>query len=320
MKQSNSQHNINPENKEKQTGEEYFSSLKKEDFSGTFPAVESWIREVSIKNQNKNKERNFIKMKNYIWAHKMRLVYTVIVLAILVGACSIPVTQNEPIGNVISWTVPAGTSSADFSGIPWITKSNLSISQNNNNGVKEDVYTVMLPGSTEEQLKNYEHDLEKIKEITTVKVFPLNENVKRPVYAAALHSFFRININASKMTDEELSKEIERQLNEQGIHPITVDFKGDGNGKRTLRLMLDSTDRTPRDFELRIDQDGNKEQVLKEKVKTGDPDRFKGKSDDEIKQMIKSELDNPNIKDSDIKISRDEKGNVKVKVEVEDKK
>lgn len=320
MKQSNSQHNINPENKDKKTVEEYFSSLKNEDYSGSFHSVESWIRKISIQKQNQKQERNFIKMKNYIWAHKMRLVYTVIALVVVVGACSIPVTQNEPIGNVISWTIPPGVQTDRINSLPWVNKSNLSISENNNNGKIEDIYTLMLPGSTNEQVQSYSRDLEKIKEITSIKTFPLNENVKRPIYAAALNSFFRININASKMSDEELSKEIERQLNEQGIHPVMVDFKGDGNGKRNIRIVLDSTDRTPRDFELRIDQGGNKEQVLKEKVKTGDPDRFKGKTDDEIKQLIKSELDNPNIKDSDIKIMRDEKGNVKVKVEVEDRK
>jgi len=311
--------NTDPENNEYS-----FTVLKNEDHNDSFPDVEKWIREKSYLLNQKQNGRKTLKMKNYILDHKMRLVYTIVALAVLVGACSIPVVQNETIGHVLSWTIPESAQTKQADNLPWVDKSNLSISTNVNNGKTEYIYTLMLPGTTDEQVQGYQRDLEKIKEITTIKVFPLNENVKRPIYAAALHSFFRINIDASKMSDEELSKEIERQLKEQGIHPpVNVDFKGDENGKRYLKIVMDSTDRTPRDFELRIDEGGNRDQVIKEKVKSNsDPDRFKGKSDDEIKQMVKSDLNNPDIKDSDIKITRNEKGNVKVKVEIikEDKK
>jgi hypothetical protein len=103
MKQSSLHQNTDPENKEN-----IFNSLKNEDYNDSFPNVEKWIREKSYQLNHKQNERKTVKMKNYILAHKMRLVYTIIVLAIVVGACSIPVVQNETIGHVFSLRLTNG--------------------------------------------------------------------------------------------------------------------------------------------------------------------------------------------------------------------
>ena len=62
-------------------------------------------------------------------------------------------------------------------------------------------------------------------------------------------------------------------------------------------------------------KDGKNITKLKEIRKTGsgDPDRFKGKTDDEIRKMIRDEIGNPGIKDDEIQIIR-EGDKVKVKV------
>lgn len=313
MKPSNSPQNITEENKT--STEQYISPIKNEDFTETFPAVEKWLRERSYRLNNIKEERKIVRMKNYFLVHKMRFVYTFIILALLAGACSLPVTQNETIGHVITWTMPPGTSSDQFINFPLVDRSKLSVSENTDNGKTENIYTLMLPGSTDIEVQKYQKDLEKIHDITSIKIFPLNENVKRPVYAAALHSFFRININATKMSDEELSKQIESQLKENGIQNMSLDVKTDIDGRRKIKLNLDQNDHTPKNFELRID-DGNNKEVLKEVRKPLDQDKFRDKTDEEIRNMVKEDLNNPNIKDKDIQIIR-ENGEVKVKVKVE---
>jgi len=316
MKQSSSHPNTEPENSNNINNDVNFASLKSGDYSGSFPKVEKWIREKSIQQNNKQAERKIVKMKNYVLAHKMKLVYTVIALAIIVGACSLPVTQNETIGHVLTWTLPGSSQTNNIDNLSWVDKSKLSISDNNNNGKQETIYTLMLPGSTDEQVQNYQHDLEKNNEVTSIKIFPLSENVKRPVYAAALHSFFRVNINATKMSDEELAKEVQKQLGEDGIQNVSLNIKTDENGKRMVKINLENPEKTPKDFELRID-DGKNQEVLKQKVKiSNDPDKYKGKTDEEIKKLVKQEIGNEDIKDDDIKIERDQNGEVKIKVEV----
>ncbi|MGA2669080.1 MAG: hypothetical protein ABSF32_09210 [Ignavibacteria bacterium] len=316
MKPSNSPQNITKENKT--STDQYISHIKNEDFTETFPAVEKWLRERSYRLNNIKEERKIVRMKNYFLVHKMRFVYTFIILALLAGACSLPVTQNETIGHVITWTMPPGTSSDQFINFPWVDRSKLSVSENTDNGKTENIYTLMLPGSTDIEVQKYQKDLEKIHDITSIKIFPLNENVKRPVYAAALHSFFRINVNATKMSDEELSRQIENQLKENGIQNISLDVKTDIDGRRKIKLNLDQNDKTLKNFELRIDDEKNQE-VLKEVKKTVDQDKFRGKSDEEIRNMVKEDLNNPDIKDKDIQIIR-ENGEVKVKVNVEKEK
>ena len=120
------------------------------------------------------------------------------------------------------------------------------------------------------------------------------------------------------MSDEELSKEIERQLKEQGVNTVTVEFKTDENGRRQIRMECENPEKNPKDFELRID-DGNNQEVLKQKVKIGNDDKFKGKSDDEIRKMVREDLGNPDIKDNEIKIERDQNSDIKIKVEVDKK-
>ena len=64
-------------------------------------------------------------------------------------------------------------------------------------------------------------------------------------------------------------------------------------------------------------KDGENITKMKEirKNGSGDPDRFKGKTDDEIRKMIKEDFGNPDIKDDEIEIIR-EGDKVIVKVNV----
>lgn len=321
MKPSNSLQNLNQKNKpEEEIPERYRSVLRSENYSGSFSRVESWLRNKTSENQKTKPERSLTKMKNYLFSHKFRIAYAVIFLAVIVAACNMPVTTHEPMGNVIAWTIPAGnpTSASLIDGLSWVDRSKLNVNTNEDNGKSEILYTLTLPGSTPEQVDTYKKDLERIKDVTSIKIIPLNADVKRPLYSAALYNFFRININATNMSDAEVQQEITTKLKEAGINNPNIEFKTDEHGRRLLKMNIpeDQMKNSNGNFELRVNDDGNQE-VMKMVHNELEGDKLKGKTDQEIREYVKQKNPELNLKDSEIKITH-EGDNVKIRVEREE--
>jgi hypothetical protein len=241
----------------------------------------------------------------------------VIALVVIVGACNMPVTQTENLGNMLSWSIPAGNTDAisKIDNLNWLKDAQFSKNENTNNGVNEILYTAVLKNASEDQIAGYKKDLETIG-VLGLKVIPMNADVKRPLYSAALNNFFSININATGMSDEELQNEVQRQLKEQGVD-MKIQFKTGTDGKRDIiveKHNMDNISKNPKTYEINID-DKNGQEKIKLMQKKADPEKFKGKSDREIREMVKKDLNNPELKDDNIKITR-ENGEVQVKVEV----
>ena len=150
----------------------YWSALKNENHNGTLPEVESWLYKADIQLKNHKTERKLKSMKTYILVHKLKFLYTFIILALLIAACSMPVTQHETMGSAMSWTVDKSNPSVldDLNKLGWIDKSQLSTNENTNNGKTETLYTLMLPNASEVQVNDYQKQLEKIKGVTSIKI------------------------------------------------------------------------------------------------------------------------------------------------------
>lgn len=317
MKPSNSQQNSEQKNRHEEIPE--LSVLKSGDYSGTFEKVGAWLRDKTSENQKTNPERSFTKMKNYFFSHKFRIAYAVIFLAVIVAACNMPVTTHEPMGNVITWSVDKKNTDAisKIDALPWLkTADQINKNGNINNGIEEIIYTAVLQKSTEEQVASFRNDLEKIG-VSALKIIPIKNDVKRPLYSAALNNFFSININATGMSDDELQAEVQRQLREQGVE-MNIQFKTDANGKRSIMMINEKGNETntPKSYEINID-DKNGQEKIKLMQKEAVPGQFKGKTDQEIRDYVKQQNPDQNLKDSEIKISRDG-DNVQIKVERED--
>jgi hypothetical protein len=318
MKQLNSLQNS--EQKNKLFPERFKSVLRNEDYSNSFNRVETWLRNKSEQTRNAKNERSLVKMKNYFFSHKIRLAYAVIFLALVVAACSMPVTTHETMGNVITWSVDKYNTDAinKIEELPLLKNADqVNKNGNTDNGKEEIVYTVVMQKSTEEQIASFRNDLEKIG-VSALKIIPINNNVKRPLYSAALNDFFSININATGMSDEELEQEITSKLKEAGINDFNIDFKTDDHGKRMLKLNIpdDQIKNAHENFELNVN-DGNSREVMKMVHNKLDADKLKGMTDQQIKDQVKKDNPDLNLKDNDIKITRED-GCVKVKVERED--
>lgn len=324
MKQSNSLPSSEQENKSMEEFSERLKSvLRNEDYSSSFNRVGTWLRNKSVQTQNTKNERSLVKMKNYFFSHKIRLAYAVIFLALVAAACNMPVTTHETMGYVIAWTIPEGNSGAagQINKLGWINRENLTMNENTEYGRKEMLYTLTLPGKTEEQVNTYKQDLENIKEVTSIKILPLYDNVKRPLYSAALYRFFRINVNATNMSDAELQQEITDKLREAGVVNIKnpdIEIKTDENGRRMINMKIscDQFKDSQNNVELRVD-DGNSKEVMKIMKNKLDAGKINSMTDQEIRDYIKKNNPDANLKDSDMKIIR-EGNKIKVQVEKED--
>jgi len=299
--------------------EKYFDSLKKENFDDTFEAAGNWIRSANINLTNKKSERKFLQMKNYLSANKFKLAYTFLILAFVVAACNYPVTQQESLGDVMTFNVSSDNADAvsRIKNLDWFKKSESNYNENIDGDKGVISYKVILPKESHDNISLYKQQLESIPGINDLKIIPLSETVKRPAYSALLNDVFKININASNMNDSEVANEIQAELKKEGIENAKVTFERNPEGIRMLTVDIpEQSMQKDGGFDVTV-KDGNNVNRIKEVRKhgEGDEDRFKNKTDAEIKQMVKQDLGNPDLKDENIEIIR-EGDKVKVKVKV----
>lgn len=299
----------------------YFDDLRKENYDDTFQVTEVWLRTANENLLNKKKsERNIImKLKNYFSTHKFKLAYTFIILAFITAACNYPVTQEETAGDILKWSVSKDNTEAvkKIESMDWFKSGEYNVNYENIGGKDIVSYNFVVPKEDHSSVSSYKSQLESIAGVNEVKLIPLNETVKRPVYAALLNDLFKIDINGTNMSDAELEKEITSQLKNAGIDIVTIDFRSDGEGRRILKVNIPE-DQIKKDggFDMTI-KDGQSVTKLKELRNTnpGNPNRFKGKTDEEIRMMVREDIGNPEIKDDEIQIIR-EGDKVMVKVNV----
>jgi hypothetical protein len=321
MKQKN-----NLEQNGNKTLEHHLKQVKQENYNESFPKVENWLYKAGIQlennnqtNQNENlrNERKLQKMKNFFFANKLRLVYTVILLAVLVAACNMPVTQTENAGHMLTFTVPAENTDviSKINALPWMKNAQVTANENTgSDGSTQILYTAVLQNTTKDQITAYAKEIEALGNITTMRIKAMDYDVKRPLYSAALDNFFSIKIDATGMSDEELAQEIHRQMKEQGVD-MKFYVKTGPDGRRDFLMEHDPNSKDPHQFELTIDENNGNEKIKMFQKKV-DPGKFNGKTDGEIRKMVKEE--HPELQDKDIKIIRDG-DKVQVKVE-KDKK
>lgn len=285
--------------------ERYWSALKEEDHSNSFYKTSVWLKNSST-SLSKPKTKIGL-MKKYILTHKVKFAL-VIFTALLLAACNMPVTQNETVGHVLRWTVDSPEAVEKANSLPWVDKNNLSVNVNETDGSKITSYNLVLANSTLEDVQRYSKDLEAIPGVLEVQIMPLTEEVERPLYSKMLDDVFKIDINAKNMSDAELSAEVERQLKEGGIDVETINFRRDENNHRLIDIKMSDKGNNNKGFRLNIN-DGNQKMKIEEMRKEGNAPmeefNIKGKSDDEIRQMIKERFKDNNLQDDDIKINRD---------------
>lgn len=292
----------------------YWDKIRQEKYDGTFERTTKAL----LRNQTLNPNGDTIRkkrMKSFISAHKYKIIIAVF-LALLVGACNYPVSQQNTVGYAIAWTTKTEnqkTVTESTKKLPWTNNTAINITAKNTSGIELAEFNIILQGIDEKTAMAYKTDLEKIKEINSVKILPLTESITRPVYAAALYSFFRVDINSKGKSEAEVKTEIERQLKDNGFENSVVTFDN-VNGKQRLMVKFPENSETKnKTMEVRVDGDG-KQEVIKTKTMKGEIDG--NMTDEEIKRKI-IEDNVGELRPEDIKITR-EGGNIKVEVNKED--
>ncbi|MCU0371650.1 MAG: hypothetical protein MUE56_00205 [Ignavibacteria bacterium] len=294
--------------------DKYWDKIRQEKYDGSFDRVSKSLLE---KNSTKEKRSKLV-MKQFILTHKYKIVFAV-VLAFVFAACNYPVTQEKTVGYAMQWSAEKQDEAAvndALNNLSWLKNANLNVNENNNNGKVVLEFSTVLQGIDVNAVLKYKSDLEKISAVKSVKIVPLTESITRPVYSAALYSFFRVDISSKGKSDEEVRAEIEKQLRDNGFNNANVFYENAGEHKRLMVKIPDDGSMKGKSMEVRVDGDG-KEEVVKMKTMKGSGIDA-SMSDEDIKRKIIEE-NGLEVKPEDIKITR-ENGKIKVEVEKEDRK
>jgi len=292
--------------------DKYWDKIRQEKYDGSFERTTKAL----LRNQNSQTKRKH-KMKTFILEHKVKIAIAVF-LVFIVGACNYPVSQEKNIGYAFSWTTKPEnekTVSQSLKNLSWLSNAPLTINIKNSNGTDIAEFNTVLQGVDEQTAMLRKNDLEKIKEINSVKILPLTEHSTVPLYSAALYKFFRVEVFSSGKTEAEIIAEIQKQLKENGFENAIVSYEKIGDHNRLMIKFPENSNMNGQNMEVNVSGDGKEEVVkLKSAIGIGINGNM---SDDEIKRKVIE--DNPNVKPEEIKIIR-EGGKVKVEVEKEERK
>lgn len=297
---------------------DYFDEIRAEDYTETFSSTERWLRNTAAQNLRNQlqKQRKGFDIMTYIKFHKLRVVYALLLIVVISIACNLPVEQTETLGYVLRWTVKGDTQTSRerLNQFDWLEYNTLTVSQEELSDGMVTTYRQVLTDMNKRRAKKCIKELETVKEVIGIQLYPLEETVTRPMYAAALNSVFRVDIDATGMSDEELSQAIEDQLNAAGMEDVDVNFISlETSGDRKLAL----------DFDKLKSLDGAGEQTIVMTLKEGeiaedididamtgefnfsfeDMD-FRGKTEEEIKEMVEAKLKEEGLEDMEIKVIR----------------
>jgi len=289
--------------------------LNKVNYEDSFDSAAGWLNGIKVESQTNYPERRIKKMKEFFLASKIRIAYAVLALAFVVAACNYPVTSNETAGDVLTWTVDPTNPEAmkQVKSLSWLSKGPVKVEARNINGVEEQLYSFVVPKENHGKVSAYKSELERIAGVGSVKLLELSQTVKRPVYSALLHELFQININATNMSDDELKSEITTQLQSAGISGATVKIEVNGNARRVNIEFAENSIPPNGGFDMTITDGNNLEKIKQLRKDSGTPGKFNGKTDEEIRRMVREDFPDDDLRDDEIQIIR-EGNDVKVKV------
>jgi len=292
--------------------DKYWDKIRQEKYDNTFERTTKAL----LRNQTLNPKGNLLrktKMKSFILEHKYKIIL-VIFFALIVGACNYPVTTENTVGYALSWTTKSenqkmvAESTKNFS---WTKNAAMNMNVKNIGGSEIAEFNIILQNTDEKAAMSYKTDLEKIKEINSVKILPLKESITRPIYAAALYSFFRVDISSKGKSESEVKAEIEKQLRDNGFENSIVTFDNVEGKQRLMIKFPENANMNGTNMEVRVNGDGKEEVVKMKSIKGSGIE--KNMTDEEIKRKIIDD-NGGDLKPEDIKIIRE---GDKIKVEVE---
>ena len=312
MKPNNSPHPTPDANKPENELKAYWETFRETDHDNSFAATSAWMH-------RRQQARAVSPTLRLLQGARFRMAAAVLTILFLVGACNYPVDVTEPIGAVLRWDVKADDKATQLalSRLTWVQEAQVLVEEKEINGVAYLTYSVTVTDTEPEVLQSYRNSLAGIAGVTELTSLPVSHTRSQPLYAAALEGLFKIEMDATGVSNEDLERDLRAQLQQQGINNLAIVVETGPNGERLIKTKL--VDGEIEDFGLDLTvKDGRRVTRIQEQIKRGDGDApkldVKGMSDDEIKAFILKEHSRLNLVPEDIRIVR-EPGKVEVKVD-----
>jgi len=218
----------------------YFEALKAEDYDESFDMVESWLRREQFFNSGKTGKTKAGKIRYYIFAHRAKLAYVVLLFFVTLIVANVKVTSKETLAGVVSWTVDKNNKEAieKIDKSEWLDKSQLVVDAQTGDDTNLIKYKIIVSDDSKLNLEQLKIKLDEIKDLKYVEITPITENVNVPIYAAALHSIFNSDIPDRFVNAEAVKQNVYEQLRFAGVDDDDFDVDYASEAPRSMKLII----------------------------------------------------------------------------------
>ncbi|HEX2786782.1 MAG TPA: hypothetical protein VHP32_02675 [Ignavibacteria bacterium] len=294
---------------------ELFKNVKSESYDSSYDEFDFWFRKKTLNNQSNQTMKNSFNLKYFLSHNRIKLAIIAFLL-LTIAACNMPVTSTNTLGYLLSWESPRESSSIMMEEVGKIDKKFISTHEiSGSNDGKTELHHMILQDLTGAEAENISNKIRSVAGVSNVKLTPMTDSETMPLYSYALENFLKIEINREGKTDEEVTAEIYKQLEQSGFKGAKVSYENI-NGKKRL-MVTDFNMPEGGQLEINVDNNNGSEVIKLKKMPLGDEKPFENMTDEQIREQVKK--DNPGVQDKDITIERtigkDGKPEVKIKVE-----
>jgi hypothetical protein len=204
---------------------DYFDALRQKNYEASFDGVENFV----LKNKDKFHDRRRRRpVRNWQWA------VAVLFPLMLVLACT-KTERNEPVGNTISFSVPANDDAARqaFESLAGELQP-VVLPDRQKPGYLS--FTCFIPAQHNRSVDAVVQQLKSINGIADLRTMPVNAQVRESLLSQLGSKIFSTHIDATALRDDEVQSALMRQLKEQGFNNISVTVNRNEKGVRTLEL------------------------------------------------------------------------------------
>ncbi|MEP1151004.1 MAG: hypothetical protein ABJH08_04665 [Balneola sp.] len=279
-----------------------FNQLKNTKHNSSFENLGDWL------NHNTSKPK---KMKSLY-----KIAASLILVTMILIACTVPVQHEEEIGYMLKGLAPAmdakykSNLKAEFEKVG-LVPSQVRVSQvlieheetGETNGDKLTEVIMVLPKADFAAAEDKKSKLAGIFDFQSLEILPIEETVERTVFESALHTF-DLKVR-EEITEEEISARINKFLHENSdTMQGDAKIKTDQDGNRIVELSLETIMEETVDYEVKYEPNGNTHYRTKKSIdllhndlspKNSASERTKNMSSKEIKDLKLRETQKKNM-------------------------
>lgn len=217
----------------------YLSAFDADDYGAAFPAVKRWIHDLEAYQQSRQEKRaiRWFHVLNVVERPGLKLAYLMLLIVVLAGASAVPVEQTMPLGHILQWQANHNPEEAlqALGSLDWIGQHSLSISSDDTQSYT--LFTLILPGSSPDDMQAWTARLQTITGSTELDVRLLEDTISRPLYQVVLQSF-SVHVHVADLSEAEIQQRIHAQLSASGINNAQVEHTTQPDGQNKIEINV----------------------------------------------------------------------------------